>query len=209
MISKHPIKELIEQGEGLKLDFKQVIQNPRKIAKSMVSFANTEGGVLLIGVRDNGSIAGVKTEDEIHMLDLAADFHCKPAIEFSVEEISIDGKIILKASIPKGKQKPYYARGEDDKWWVHVRVNDKCILASKTTVDFMRSTGKAAKFTLGKTEQEILRFIGGSEKTTLSEICKKFNLGKRRASRILIDLMKVQAIRSHTTEKAEFYTSAL
>ncbi len=209
MIPKHPIKELIEQGEGLKLDFKQVIQNPRKIAKSMVSFANTEGGVLLIGVRDNGSIAGVKTEDEIHMLDLAAGFHCKPAIEYSVEEILIEGKIVLKANIPKGKQKPYYARGEDDKWWVHVRVNDKCILASKTSVDFMRSSEKAAKFTLGKTEQEILRFIGGSEKTTLPEICKKFNLGKRRASRILIDLMKVQAIRSHTTEKAEFYTSAL
>jgi predicted HTH transcriptional regulator len=209
MPTKHPIKELIESGEGLQLDFKQIIQNPRKIAKSMVSFANTHGGDLLIGVRDNGTIAGVKSEDEIHMLELAASFHCKPEVPYSVKEIIVEGKIILKAHIPKGKDKPYYARGEDDKWWVYVRVNDKCILASKTSVDFMRSQDKATQLSLGKLEQGILKFIAENEKTTLPEICKKFNLGKRRTSRILVDLMKLQAIRSHTTEKAEFYTSAL
>jgi predicted HTH transcriptional regulator len=208
MVSKHPIKQLIEAGEGLKLDFKQLIQNPRKIAKSMVSFANTEGGVLLIGVRDNGSIAGIKSEEEVHMLELAASFHCKPEVTYRIQEISIEGKTILNVYIPKGKDKPYYSRGEDDKWWVYVRVNDKCILASKTTVDFMRSQDKATQLSLGKLEQDILRFIAEKEKTTLPEICKQFNLGKRRSSRILVDLMKLQAIRSHTTEKAEFYTSA-
>ena len=208
MVSKHPIKQLIEAGEGLKLDFKQLIQNPRKIAKSMVSFANTEGGVLLIGVRDNGSIAGIKSEEEVHMLELAASFHCKPEVTYRIQEISIEGKTILNVNIPKGKDKPYYARGEDDKWWVYVRVNDKCILASKTTVDFMRSQDKATQLSLGKLEQGILSFIAENEKTTLPEICKQFNLGKRRSSRILVDLMKLQAIRSHTTEKAEFYTSA-
>jgi predicted HTH transcriptional regulator len=208
MVSKHPIKQLIEAGEGLKLDFKQLIQNPRKIAKSMVSFANTEGGVLLIGVRDNGSIAGIKSEEEVHMLELAASFHCKPEVTYRIQEISIEGKTILNVYIPKGKDKPYYSRGEDDKWWVYVRVKDKCILASKTTVDFMRSQDKATQLSLGKLEQGILRFIAENEKTTLPEICKQFNLGKRRSSRILVDLMKLQAIRSHTTEKAEFYTSA-
>jgi predicted HTH transcriptional regulator len=208
MLSEHPIKVLISKGEGLKLDFKQVIQNPRKIAKSMVSFANSEGGILLIGVRDNGSIAGVKSEDEIHMLELASQFHCKPEITYQVEEIVIEGKLILKVTIPKGKQQPYYAHSEDDTWWVYVRVNDKCILASKTTVDFMRSSTKPAKLSLGTLEQGILKFIGEREKTTLHDICNTFNLGKRRASRIVVALMKLQAVRSHTTEKAEFYTSA-
>jgi predicted HTH transcriptional regulator len=72
----------------------------------------------------------------------------------------------------------------------------------------MRSQDKATQLSLGKLEQGILRFIAENEKTTLPEICKQFNLGKRRSSRILVDLMKLQAIRSHTTEKAEFYTSA-
>jgi predicted HTH transcriptional regulator len=205
---EHPIKLLISKGEGVDLDFKQEIQNPRKIAKSMVSFANTQGGILLIGVRDNGSIAGIKSEDEFHMLSLAATFHSKPEIEFSVQEYMVDGKTVLKVNIPRGEDQPYYAKGEDDKWWVYVRVNDKCILASKTTVDFMHNRLKPAKVTLGKIEQSILIFVGEREKTTLDDICNKFNLGKRRTSRILVDLMRLQAIRSHTTEKTEFYTSA-
>ena len=51
------IARLIEGGENSTLDFKQTVSNVHKIAKTMCSFANTKGGVLLIGVRDNGSIA--------------------------------------------------------------------------------------------------------------------------------------------------------
>jgi len=206
-MKNHPIKNLIYEGEGLTLDFKQTIQNPRKIAKSMVSFANTKGGILLIGVRDNGSICGIKSEDEIHMIELAAGFHSKPEVSFSIKELSVDGKTIIQVDIPEGKEKPYYSQGDDGKWWVYVRVEDKCILASKTTVDFMKDHGKEVKITMGKLEQNILQFVACREKTTLFEICKKFNLGRRRVSRILVDLMRADVIRSHTTEKTEFYTS--
>lgn len=200
------IRKLIEQGEGVNLDFKQLVQNPSKIAKSMVSFANTHGGILLIGVRDNGTIAGVKTEEEYHMIDLAATFYSKPEIQFTVETHTIEGKSILLVNIPVGEDQPYYAKGEDEKWWVYVRVNDNCILASKTTVDFMHAKKHAAKVTLGKIEQNILSFLRDNERATQSELCKAFNMGNRRMGRILVDLMRIQAIRSHTFEKTEFYT---
>ncbi len=201
------LKQLIMQGEGVQLDFKQVIQDPRKIAKSMVSFANTLGGILLIGVRDNGSISGINFEEEIHMLELAASFYCKPELKYEVKPIQIDGKIILKVKILKGDHQPYYAKGADEKWWVYVRVNDNCILASKTTVDFMHRRNKPAKLTIGKLEQEIIKFISEREKTNILDICSRFNLGKRRVSRILVILMSFQIIRSHTFEKTEFYTA--
>jgi predicted HTH transcriptional regulator len=203
----NPIKSLIEKGEGVTLDFKQVINDPRKIAKSMVSFANTIGGTLLIGIRDNGSIAGVRSEDEIHMLELASSFHCKPEVEYTVEEHLLEGKLVLKVHVPEGKEKPYYAHGDDDKWWVYLRVNDHCILASKTTVDFMRTQDRPVKLQIGSLEREILKFIAQSEKPTLKDICAKFNLGKRRAGRIIVDLMRAQAVQSHTTEKTEFFSA--
>jgi predicted HTH transcriptional regulator len=205
----NPIKSLIEKGEGVSIDFKQVINDPRKIAKSMVSFANTIGGILLIGVRDNGSIAGVRSEDEVHMLDLASVFHCKPEVKYTVEEHLVEGKLVLKVHVPEGKEKPYYAHGEDDRWWVYLRVNDHCILASKTTVDFMRTQDKPLKLAIGSLEREILKFIAQSEKPTLKEICAKFNLGKRRAGRIIVDLMRAQAVQSHTTEKVEFFSAVI
>jgi predicted HTH transcriptional regulator len=200
------ILKLIEQGEGISLDFKQVIQSPYKIAKSMVSFANTHGGILLIGVKDNGNISGINPEEEFHMLELAANFFSKPEVKFTVEPHVLNGKQILLVDIPKGENQPYYAKGEDEKWWVYVRVNDNCILASKTTVDFMHAQKKGGKVTLGKIEQGILNYLKEHPKVTQAEICQMFNLGNRRAARILVSLMKVQAIRSHTLEKYEFYT---
>ena len=55
------IEKLIEQGEHQHLDFKFAVNDSRKIARSLVAFANTTGGKLLIGVKDNGTIAGVRT----------------------------------------------------------------------------------------------------------------------------------------------------
>ncbi|MCC7298375.1 MAG: ATP-binding protein, partial [Bacteroidia bacterium] len=131
------IKKYVQAGEGVQLDFKQSVSSAAKIAKTMVSFANTRGGILLIGVRDNKSISGIESEDEKYMLDLAGSFYCKPEIVPLITEHIIDGKTILEAEIPNGENKPYYAKGEDGKWWVYVRAEDKSLLASKTTVDFL------------------------------------------------------------------------
>ena len=66
----HPadyIQRLISEGEHVHQDFKFEISDARKIAKSISAFANTEGGRLLVGVKDNGKIAGVRSEEEIYM----------------------------------------------------------------------------------------------------------------------------------------------
>ena len=101
------IKKYLIDGEGETLDYKQEISSASKIAKTMVSFANHKGGVLLVGVRDNRSIAGIRSEDEKYMLDLAASFYCKPEIELELEEHNIGGKVILECTVPEGESKPY------------------------------------------------------------------------------------------------------
>lgn len=58
------IKRLILEGENVSLDFKKTISKAEKIAKTLVAFANNQGGRLLIGVADDGSIKGVKSEEE-------------------------------------------------------------------------------------------------------------------------------------------------
>lgn len=174
----------------------------------MVSFANTRGGVLLIGVRDNKSIAGIRTEEEKYVLDLAAGFFCKPEIKLEIKEWVIDGKTILECIVPNGEAKPYYAKDEDGKWWVYVRSLDKSLLASKTTVDFLKhhAQGKEVKLNLGFIETGILKYLDENDKITLPQICKMFNISRRRGSRILVELMSLGAIQSHTFEKLEFYT---
>ncbi|WP_370632847.1 helix-turn-helix domain-containing protein [Pedobacter sp. MC2016-14] len=122
------IRKLILQGEGTTLDFKRTITNHEKIARSLVAFANNKGGQLLVGVADDGSILGVKSEDEErYMITKSAHQYCRPAIEPLFEEIYIDDKLVLVVKILESDTKPHYAVDEHKDWWVYFRVNDKSV----------------------------------------------------------------------------------
>ena len=202
------IKQYLIDGEGETLDYKQEISSASKIAKTMVSFANNKGGVLLVGVRDNRSIAGIRSEDEKYMLDLAASFYCKPEIELELEEHNIGGKVILECTVPEGKFKPYSAKGEDGKWWVHIRNKDKSLLASKIVVDVLKrqSSNKGTLIKYGKNEEALLKYLEDNDRITLQQFRKMVNISKWRASKILVNLISAGVILNHTHEKMEFYT---
>ena len=75
------IRNLIEQGENQQLDFKFEITDSKKIARTLSAFSNSDGGKLLIGVKDNGNIAGIQSEEELHMIIGAADIYCSPPVK--------------------------------------------------------------------------------------------------------------------------------
>lgn len=202
------LRKYLKDGEGTTLDFKQSVSSAAKIAKTMVSFANTRGGVLLMGVRDNKTLCGVRSDDEKYMLDMAAHFYCRPEINIEIIEHEAEGKTLLEVRVPAGDDKPYYAKDEEGQWWVYVRVNDKSLLASKTTVDFLKrqQLKNPVIVPMGYVERGILDYLSKNERITLPQICKMFNISRRRASRILVNLMSLDVIRSHTTEKTEYYT---
>lgn len=124
------IQKLIAQGEHLQLDFKFEISDSKKIARSLVAFANTEGGKLLVGVKDNGVVAGVRSEEEYYMVEAAAQMYCRPQIEFATREWDVDGKKVLEIDIPKSNSGPYSAPDKDGKWMVYIRVHDQNLLAN-------------------------------------------------------------------------------
>ena len=202
------IKKYLIDGEGESLDYKQEISSASKIAKTMVSFANLKGGVLLVGVRDNRSIAGIRSEDEKYMLELAASFYCKPEIKLELEEHNIGGKIILECTVPEGEFKPYSAKGEDGKWWVHIRNKDKSLLASKIVVDVLKrqASNKGTLIKYGKNEEALLRYLEDNERITLQQFRKMVNISKWGASKIIVNLITAGVIINHTYEKPEFYT---
>jgi len=204
----HPILQLIAKGESESLDFKKTISSAAKIAKTMVAFANHKGGTLLVGVNDNRTISGVKSEDEKYMLDLAASFYCKPEVKLELTEWELGNKTVIEAKINEGKNKPYYAKDEDGKWWVYVRVKDQSLLASKVVVDVLKrqSAKQNTLITYTKHEQSLLHYLDKHNKITLKQLCKLLNISRWRAQRMLINLVSAGVIRNHTTEKEEFFT---
>lgn len=205
------IKKLIFEGEGVTLDFKKTITSCEKIARTMISFANNKGGRLLIGVADDGTIKGVKSEDEErYMITKAAQFYARPALEPIFEEIYVDDKLVLVVEIKESDSKPHYALAEDGKWWVYVRVKDKSVLASKIVVDVLKRSGddKGVLIEYSANEKALLEYLDRQERINVKEYCDLLKLTRRNAQRILVNMVLSGVIRIHTTEKEEYYTAA-
>jgi ATP-dependent DNA helicase RecG len=102
--------ERIETGEDSTTQFKENIHNSTSLAEEMVAFSNALGGLIIIGVRDNGDISGLASEDISRlntMISNAASDHVKPPIAPLTQTIKISDKILLLIDIKQGAYKPY------------------------------------------------------------------------------------------------------
>ena len=189
-LSSHII-HLIQSGENQQLDFKFEISDSRKIAKTLVAFSNTDGGKLLIGVKDNGKIAGVRTDEEFFMAQAAADMYCKPVVTFDSKRWVVEGKTVLEVTIPKGKNIPYFAEIEPNKWLAYIRVKDENILATTVHLKVWRNKihDKGILIEYGEKVKNLLEYLEIYQTISISKFCQTAFLPKSAAENILADLI--------------------
>jgi predicted HTH transcriptional regulator len=84
------------------------------------------------------------------------------------------------------------------------------VLASKIVVDVLKKETKGDNNLIIYTSKEkaLLEYLADNERITLLEFCKLINISRRRASKILVNLVLSGVIRVHSTEKTEYYTAA-
>jgi predicted HTH transcriptional regulator len=200
------IKKLIAEGENQQLDFKFAINDSRKIARTLVAFANTDGGRLLVGVKDNGAIAGVRTEEEYYMIEAAANMYCKPVVDFHVTKWVVDKKTVLEIDVPKS-DKRYFAKSDDGRWLAYVRVNDQNILANKIMIKVWNRQDKlrATFIEYTKNEKALLEYLSQNEEITLSKFMRISKLTRPQAEKVLVNLLCLGVIQMRLTEKGAFY----
>ncbi len=204
----HSIKKLIVTGEGSTLDFKQTISDAPKIAKTLVAFANHKGGTLLIGVRDNGSLAGIRSEDEKYMLELAGSYYCKPAINVNFKEHEIEGKTIIEAKINEGFDKPYYAKDTEGKWWVYNRVRDRSLLASAVMFQVIKRKNQNTHTILKYSflETQLLNLLKLKPAISLNELVFELKVKKHRVIHSLAKLIYFNLVDVNFDQKLESYS---
>jgi ATP-dependent DNA helicase RecG len=104
---EHNIGELIAQGESLSLEFKSDLKclSDRDLVSAIVSLANTDGGDLLLGVEDDGTITGIHP-NHFNIAGLASLIANKtnPAISVRVTGYEVMGKTVARISVPKSRQ---------------------------------------------------------------------------------------------------------
>jgi predicted HTH transcriptional regulator len=201
------IKNLIQSGESQQLDFKFEISDAKKIARTFSAFANTYGGKLLIGVKDNGKISGVRSDEEVYMAESAAHLFCKPAVTFHVRKWSVEGRTILEIEIPASKSRPHFAKNEADEWTAYVRVADQNIQASRILVNVWKNEGrkKGVLLSYGREEKILMEYLTDNETITLSRFVKVARTSRLQAERILVNLILMNVISVELTEKATHY----
>src|ERR1022692_1645121 len=206
MMNAAYIKNLIAGGEGQELDFKYHVSSASKIAKTLVAFANSKGGRLLIGVKDNGNIIGIESEEEIYMIDLAAESYCQPPVKVEMTDWKIDGKTVLEVYVPPSEDRPKYAKDENGKWLVYVRKDDENLLANKVMVEVYKRHKKkeGSLIRYEKPEKLLLEYLSKNNQITFNQFCRMAGIKPFIAERVLVNLVSIGLIRVEMTGKGDY-----
>lgn len=200
--------KLISEGEHQQQDFKYCINDAKKIAKSLVAFANTKGGRLLIGVKDNGKIAGVSSDEEFYMVESAAKIFSNPPINFDTKQWQVDGKTVLEIIILPSIEKPHFAKDENGKWLSYVRIKDENFLAHKIQIEVWKKqrSKDGIYITYSNDEKFLVDFLQKNESISFSKFIRLAHISRKNAEQVLSNLVLLEIIKMKTNnDGTRFY----
>jgi predicted HTH transcriptional regulator len=185
--------QLLTKKESTSLEFKRMIDNPYKIARTLAAFANTSGGFLLLGINDDKSIQGVLSEQsEIEKLLKATDDLIDPPLSVSYQSFAINDKKVLVVEITESHQKPHQTRQPDGNSDVYIRANDQTIPAGKQMIQWLQvaDINSSTLPTTDKNNKPLLLYLQKQDKITSQQFAKLVNISEKRAEKHLITLCK-------------------
>jgi ATP-dependent DNA helicase RecG len=117
-MTPNTLQKLITQGENSQLEFKSEAVRPEAVAREITAFANYQGGILLIGVEDDGIISGVSKPNMEEWITNITRHNIIPALNLQTTAVEMQGKTVFAVEIPKGTDKPYQT--VEGKYWIRV-----------------------------------------------------------------------------------------
>jgi predicted HTH transcriptional regulator len=201
MDDKRYLLSLIREGEHQQQDFKYRVADACKLAKSVSAFANTDGGRLLIGVRDDGNLSGVRSEEEIYMMHQAAYKYCKPEASIKFDTYHIEGRTIVVATVPPSSKKPVCAQDEAGRMRAYIRINDENIVASPVHLALWRESQKSqgTMITYNSDIRQLLDAMQGQQ--TLNQIVRLSRLPRYKVVNLLARLIRFGTVRWEYTNQ--------
>lgn len=155
------------------LDFKFRVDDQKKIARTLTAYANTEGGSLLIGVKDNGKVAGADPEEEYYMVEGAASMYCQPEVPFESKVWKEGHHLVLEIIVPKSDL-CHKSITEDGNWKTYYRIEDNTTkgnkILDKVWYYVHHGVGRARSFS--EDEMALLDFMKDHDQVSISKIYK-------------------------------------
>jgi len=207
------LEQLVALGEGISLEFKRRVPRPQRIAKEIVALANTNGGRIVLGVGDDGTITGVgDAAEEEFLLRQATNTHCTPPVEYRTERVVVgDRNDVVVVTVPESDNKPHFVVEEpasNGEGPVYVRVEERSVEASDDTVDRLKEqrAEDGVTFEFGETESLLMRYLDDYGRITVPQFAQLADITPERASQTLLRLTRADLLHLHSAEDGDYFT---
>lgn len=200
------LRQLIEQGESRTLDFKFRIDDQKKIARTLASFANTSGGKLLVGVKDNGKIVGINPEEEFFVVEGAGALFCKPEIKIQSKVWQDGHHLVLEVEVEKSNVR-CLALTENGVWKSYYRIHDQTVIGNKI-LDKLWTYGQFGHDRpeqFSEDELAIIQLIKVEKQVSISKIYRQSNLKMAKIDSFIAALLHWKVLEMEVIEEGIKY----
>jgi hypothetical protein len=195
-LSADDITALAAEREGRKLEFKSGLPRDDKTARSLAAFANTRGGILLVGVGDRGEILGAPHPREtLERLRVIARECVEAPLEVQSGIVAVASKSIVWCSVPLSPRRPHAVIRPDGAREIVARVGSSNRVATGATLTAI-GAHRVSKSDLDPLQRDVLAWVaergrassrpGGD--ATVAGFAKARNVGTQRARRAFTQL---------------------
>lgn len=182
-------------GENQEVEYKFELNSSRRIAATLSAFANTSGGTILVGVKDNGAVAGIRLDEEVYVLEAAASVYCKPEVKPQLFRHDIKGKAVLEVVVSEADVKPVLAETEPDTWKAWVRYGASNRLASPVHLELWKMSDARERPSVYSTREQKLLAVWQQHKwITLNQAVKLSRLPRQSVVRTLASFVRWQIV---------------
>ena len=214
------VRRLAALGEGRTLEFKNRVPRPERIAREIIALANTDGGKVLVGVDDDGTVLGVKdAQEQFFALGQALADRILPPVALEFEPVRVSRtREVLVVHVPASDGRPHVLRpdrrpdGTLPRQRAFVRVADQSVEASREAVAIMKAEGRgdAVAFTFGDAERRLLEYLDRHERITVREYARLSHQPPWKASKALVTLARAGIVALQPREGGDdYFTAAL
>lgn len=185
----------IAEGEGTRTEFKRGLPRPEKVARTLAAFANTRGGLFLVGVGDRGEILGApKPPETLAELEAIAAERVEPPLELRLGTLELGGRPVIVAAVARSAARPHAAILDDGEREVTVRLGSSTRAADARALASLRDRDGGGS--LSDLERRAVAWVAaqgdvGTEaqgRATSDAFARSANIGRSRSRRLFVKL---------------------
>tara|TARA_B110000114_G_C14940869_1_gene336335 strand:+ start:25 stop:648 length:624 start_codon:yes stop_codon:yes gene_type:complete len=173
------VKQLITRGQDVSLEFTSHIENQLTITRTIVAFANTNGGKVIVGINEKNKVIGVEPAEELKLFKELINNDCAPIVPFESKVIEEGRHLLLEIDVSKSSIK-HKAKGEEGGMQFYHRIKDTTLVGNRVIINLwkLQDDSTSKPIDLDDNLKAIFEFIEEYKPVTVSKIFRFFALNK-------------------------------